>query len=149
MNRFKLLKWASCLNLFALLLIASSLIDNKILTWIAIFTCIAYFIFCKDNKVMNGDSALVYMSVFLFAPRILLVIIHAHMLSIYGDKDNALVIVLFVALIHYLLLSGLFDYLKIPSNGEMFGLIRINNGITVSKTKGNSYHLGLCTMYML
>lgn len=60
MSRFRFLKWASCLNLFVLLLIASSLIDNKNLTWIAIFICIFYFIFCKDNKVMNDDSALVY-----------------------------------------------------------------------------------------
>lgn len=135
MSRFRFLKWASCLNLFVLLLIASSLIDNKNLTWIAIFICIFYFIFCKDNKVMNDDSALVYMSVFLFAPRISLIIVHAYMLGIYGDKDSALVIIVFVALIHYMLLSGLFDYLKISPDLEMFGLVKSNSRIAVSKMK--------------
>lgn len=135
MSRFKFLKWASCLNLFVLLLIASSLIDNKNLSWIAIFICIFYFIFCKDNKVMNDDSASVYMSVFLFAPRISLVIVHAYILGTYGDKDSALIIIVFVALIQYMLLSVLFDYLKISPDLEMFGLVRLNGKIAVSKMK--------------
>lgn len=135
MSQFRFLKWASCLNLFVLLLIASSLVDNKNLSWIAIFICIFYFIFCKDNKVMNDDSALVYTSVFLFAPRISLVIVHAYILGTYGDKDSALVIIVFVALIHYMLLSGLLDYLKISPGLEMFGLVRSNGRIAISKMK--------------
>ena len=57
------------------------------------------------------------------------------MLGTYGDKDSALVIIVFVALIHYMLLSGLFDYLKISPDLEMFGLVGSNGRIAVSKMK--------------
>lgn len=135
MSRVKLLKWASCLNLFMLLLVVSSLIENKSLSWLAVFIGVSYIIFCKDNRVMNEDSALLCMSVFYYAPRVLLVLVHAYILSIHGDKDSALMIIVFVILIQQILLSVLFGYLKISTGLGMFGLTASNAGIIVSKSK--------------